>query len=123
MDTITREPADRYTSGGSRHAQWALDAEWRELRGPLGGTVLLAQSVLNGLRDVPKPLRANEQETQSIAIAAFAEHLRDNLDDLLGDLLAPLHRRADAAGIDPATYTIDRSEFDAAVSKITNGGK
>ena len=110
---------DTYTSGGSRNAQWNLDAEWRELREPLRNAVVLANAMVTGLAHLPRPLRAIEQETQSIAIAAFAEHLRDGLDDLLGDILGPLHARADAAGIDPKTYTVDRADFDAAVAKIT----
>jgi len=121
MDTIT-QPADRYVSGGSRHAQWSLDAEWRELREPLRRIVLRAELAISGpLDDLPRPLYAKEQEAQRAAIAAFAEQIAGNLTGLLDAILAPLHRRADEAGIDPTTYTVDRSDFDAAVFKITGG--
>ncbi len=117
MDTITREPA--YTSGGNRHAQWQVDAEWRELRPSLNDLVTFSREALNALSGLPTAIRVDEGKTSSAASAAFAEHLSGNLTDLLADLLAPLHRRADAAGIDPAQYTPDRSDFDAAVAKIT----
>lgn len=119
MDTLTT--SGRYVSGGSRSTRAHLDSEWRELRDPLQRAILAAASALTALQDLPRPLYLNDRPAHRAAVTAFAEHLSDNLTDLLGDVLGPLRRRADEAGFDPDDYRPDRSAFDAAVAAFTEG--
>lgn len=93
------------------------------MRGPVGSAILYAQWMLDSIAELPTPLRVTEAEKRQAAVIAFAEHLRDSLDDLLDDVLRPLLCRAYEAGIDPHQYIPGRLSFYLAVSKITNGGK
>lgn len=109
---------DTYTSGGTRNAQWALDAEWRETREALRRLVLRAELVLEPLESMPRPLFASEQKAQQRAASDFAKLISDGLTEALESLLAPIRERAIEARVDLSHYTVDRSDFDAAVAKI-----
>lgn len=87
-----------------------IDAEFADMRPALDRVALRAQSLISALRDIPRPLFANERRKSDIAREAFAEEIANRLDDLMGDLLGPVRGRADDGRIEPDEFTIDLSE-------------
>src|SRR6185312_6820110 len=88
-----------------------VHAEWAELRPSLDQVALQAKSLIASLRDIPRPLFADERRKSEAARVAFAEQVKDSLVDLLDDLVGPLHRRTDDAGIDVATVAVDLDDL------------
>src|SRR5690348_4127834 len=102
MDSITHAPV------GSAATRSHVDSEWSDMRPSLDRVALQARALIAALRDIPRPLFADERRKSDKAREAFAEQIMDGLSDLLGDLTGPIWRRAEDAGIDPdTTFSID----------------
>jgi hypothetical protein len=83
-------------------------AEYAEIRPSLDCIVLQARTLVASLRDIPRPLYAYERKVADRARVRFAEHLRDGLQDLIGDLRGPMVTRADDCGFElPETDLTD----------------
>lgn len=111
---------DNYISGGSSKSagQGQVYAEWAELRPTLEMAVMHARHAIASLRDIPRPLYADEREKFDKTRQAFAEHVYAGLHDLMGDLIGPVSRRTDAAGMDTDEITVDLSEVVLEIDRL-----
>lgn len=89
-----------------RNARSHIDAEWADIRPSLDRVAVQAQALIASLRDIPRPLFADERKASDAKRAAFAERLCDDISDLMGDLTGPIWHRADEAGIEPDQFSI-----------------
>lgn len=104
---------DTYLSGGSSKVatRAQVESEWADIRPSLDKVAVQAQALIASLRDIPRPLFADERRKADRARVAFAEQVSDGLRDLILDLIGPVSRRADDAGIDTDTIMIDLTDL------------
>lgn len=110
-DTIQSGGTDYISGGSSKGAtQLQVQCEWAELRPALDKIALQAQALIASLRDLPRPLYADERVKADQARVAFAEQVLCGIEDLMGDLTSPVRHRADDLALDPDAFAIDLSE-------------
>lgn len=90
-----------------------VEAEWADLRPSLDRVVLQARSLIASLRDIPRPLYADERKRADAAVESFAELVANDLSDFLDKRTGPVRARADDAGMDPDRLEIDQGEIES----------
>lgn len=106
-------PRDTASPRVRSHTAAHVWSEHRMRREDLGPVVAATESVMRALGNIRKPLYVDEHDAHVNAIGACAETVTGAVRDLIDDLLGPLARRADDAGIDPDRIAIDVTELQA----------
>ena len=83
-----------------------IESEWREKRSAFAKVELAKQALLTALEDLPRPVWADEAREHDRVVALTADAIKNELDDLLGDLVGPFRKRVSEAGLDPDDYEI-----------------